>query len=155
MSKALICLDVQENFLGNRLDYIAPLCQRYLEDSGSEYEVIILTHWVDPDTKQPDGVLLSHPRAVVIEKRTFSALTQDVVGLLEEHHIEEVHLAGVDSELSVLATVFACVDAGYATKVLERLVSSYHDLSYEAMRIVKVVLGKEGVLTAGGQRVFL
>ena len=42
---------------------------------------------------------------------------------LEEKEIEELNIAGVDSEGAVLATMFSLIDAGYQVKILECLVS--------------------------------
>jgi nicotinamidase-related amidase len=155
VKKAIICLDVQQDFLGNTLDYIAPLCQKYLNQRGNEYSVIILTHWVYDELEGKNTLLLSHPNAYVIEKTTYSGYNEKVRQVLEEHQIEEVHLAGVDSELSVLATMFSLVDAGYKVKVLERLVSSYHGRNWEAMMIARHAIGAENVIPDGGDRVWI
>lgn len=155
MSKALICLDLQEDFLGSRLDYIAPLCQKYLDEHGDDYDLIVLTHWVYEELQGTNRLLLSHPQAHIVEKFTYNGLNEEVRRLFDEHHINEVHLAGVDSELSVLATMFAAIDSGYETKILERLVTGFHNYNWEAMRIAKVALGRGKILRTGGGRVWL
>lgn len=155
MKKALLVLDVQEEFLGERLDYIEPLCQKYLDEHGNDYDAVILTQWRHEQNKDRSTLLLSHKKAHAVDKVTFSGLNDEVRSILEGGEIEEVHIAGVDAELAVLATMFALLDAGYEVKVLERLVSSFNQLSWEAMRIARTALGKEGVLQIAGGRVFL
>ncbi len=155
MKKALLILDVQEEFLGERLDYIEPLCQKYLDDHGNDYDAVILTQWRHEQNRDRSTILLSHKKARVVDKVTYSALNDEVGSILEDAAIEEVHIAGVDGELAVLATMFACLDAGYDVKVLERLISSFNNLNWEAMRIAKTALGKQGVLQIAGGRVFL
>lgn len=154
VKKALIVLDVQEDFLKNILDYIAPLCQRYLNEHGDEYDAIILTQWVYEDLGGRRTLLLSHPKAQVVEKTTYSAFNEQTRQILESAGIEEVHIAGVDSEMSVLATMFALVDAGYHVKVLERLCTGYHGLNWEAMRIARKVVGDSNVVPVGGGPVY-
>lgn len=155
MKKALIILDIQRDFLGNTLDYIAPLCQRYLNEHGGEYDAIVLTHWDYDEVRGQNTLLLSHPNAVVVEKTTYSGYTGETRKLFEAHDIEEVHVAGVDAEMSVLATMFSLVDAGFQVKILERLVSGYHGRNWEAMMIARHTLGKENVVNIGGGRVYM
>ncbi|MCL6548358.1 MAG: isochorismatase family protein [Alicyclobacillus sp.] len=155
MNKAIIVLDVQEDFLRNVLDYIAPLCQRYLNEHGDEYDCIVLTRFVYPELEGRNTLLLSHPKAHVIEKSTYSGFTQEVQQLFRERQVEEVHVAGVDAEMSVLATMFSLVDAGYRVKVLERLIGSIHGRNWESMMIARHVVGKENVVPLGGRPVWV
>jgi len=153
--KAIIVLDVQEDFLRQTLDYIAPLCQTYLNGHGDEYDAIVLTHWEYEEVKDQDTLLLAHPKATVIGKTTYSGYTEAVRDLFQSQGIEEVHIAGVDTEMGVLATMFSCIDAGYDVKVLERLVTGYHGRNWEAMMIIRHTIGQENVLNIGGGRVYV
>lgn len=156
LNKALFVLDVQSEFLGNTLDYIAPLCQRFVNKNAEEYDVIVTTKWVYPQV--PEGksqLLVVHPKAVTVEKRGYSGLTEVTKKLFEERGIEEVHITGVDSEGAVLATMFSCFDAGYKVKILERLVTSYHGRNWESMMIARHILGPENVVNIGGDRVYV
>lgn len=139
----------------NILDYIAPLCQRYLNEHADDYEVIVLTRFVYPELEGRNTLMVSHPKAHVVEKSTYSGYTEEVKRLFEEHHIEEVHVAGVDAEMSVLATMFSLVDAGYHVKILERLIGSFHGRNWESMMIARHVIGEENVLPIGGERVWV
>lgn len=155
MKKALLVLDVQSEFLGNTLDYIAPLCQRYVNRSAQDYGLIITTHWVYPEAEGQSEILVTHPKAEVVEKHGYSGYTTDTKALFDENGIQEVHISGVDSEGAVLATMFACLDAGYEVKILERLISSYHGRNWESMMIARHVLGPENVVNIGGGNVYV
>lgn len=155
VKKALIILDVQSEFLGNTLDYIAPLCQRYVNSSADEYDAIILTHWVYEEAEGKSQLLVKHPSAIVVDKRGYSGLTAETKNVLDERGIEEVYIAGVDSEGAVLATMFSCFDAGYQVKILERLVTSYHGRNWESMTIARHILGPENVVNIGGGSVYV
>lgn len=154
MKKALIVLDVQDDFLRNTLDYIAPLCQHYMNDHSSDYEAIVLTHWTYEAIKDLDTLLIAHPDAVVFEKSSYSGYTEQTRDLFASKGISEVHIAGVDTEGAVLATMFSCLDNGFQVKILERLVTSYHGRNWEAMMIARHILGPENVLNIGGGRVY-
>ncbi|MDI3327499.1 MAG: isochorismatase family protein [Alicyclobacillaceae bacterium] len=157
LKKALIITDVQEDFLGNTLDYIETLCQKYLDEHGNDYDLIILTRWVHEDNRDENTLRLHHDKAVVVEKNTYSAYNDRVREELEKAGIEEVHLAGVDTETTVLATMFALVDAGYKVKILQRLCGSYftHGANTMALKVAGQVLGQENLLYVGGDRVWL
>jgi hypothetical protein len=147
-------LDVQEEFLKSALEYIGPLCQRYLNTHGDDYDAIILTRWVYEEMKE-DTLLLSHPKATVVEKSSYSGFTEQAQGVFAEQGIEEVHVAGVDSEGAVLATMFSCLDAGYDVKVMERLCASYHGRNWESMTIARHIVGADNVIPLGGDRVYI
>ncbi|MCF8564505.1 cysteine hydrolase family protein [Alicyclobacillus tolerans] len=155
MKKALIVLDVQDDFLRNTLDYIAPLCQQYLDEHGGEYDAIVLTRWIYDEMPDEETLLVSHPKAVVVKKSTYSAYTEDTRKVLADKQIEEVHITGVDTEGAVLATMFSMLDAGFQVKILERLVTSYHGRNWEAMTIARHILGAENVLNIGGGNVYV
>lgn len=157
MKKALILTDIQEDFLGNlgNIDYIVRLCQQYLDEHGNEYDLVILTTWKHEDNEGQDTLLISHPKAKRVEKRTYSAFNDEVKKLLEDNQIELVHLGGLDSEMTVMATMYSLLDNGYKVQILEGLLSSFHQRNWEATTIMKYVLGEENLLRVGGDRVWV
>lgn len=155
MKKALLITDIQSDFLGN-LDYIYPVCQKYLDQNGDKYDLIILTHWKHEENENENTLLLKHPKAKVVEKRGYSAYTiPQVQQLLTDNKIELVHLAGVDTDMSVMATMYNLLDAGYKVQILERYCASISTRGWESTTIMRFVLGDENVLTEGGERVWV
>lgn len=153
--KALILTDVQDDFLGNTLDYIASVCQRYLDEHGRDYELVLLSLWRHVDNEGEDTLLLEYPNAHIIEKRNYSALTEQAARLLKEARIDEVHIGGVDAESTVLSTMYHLLEAGYKVQLLERLIASYHGRNWESMTIARHVIGEENVVALGAQRVWI
>lgn len=154
MRKALIITDVQEDFLENA-DYMYPLCQKYLDEHGSEYDAIVLTHWKHEENRDQSTLLLHYPGALVAEKSQYSALTPEVHQFLQDKEIELVHIAGLDVEAAVMATMYSLLDNGYHVQLLERLVSSFFTRGWESTTIIRHILGDENVLTVGGDRVWV
>jgi nicotinamidase-related amidase len=154
MKKALLITDIQSDFLGN-MDYIYPLCQKYLDEHGKEYDLVILTHWKHEDNENENTLLLKFQGAKVVEKRGYSAYNDEVKQLLAENNIQLVHLGGIDSDMTVLATMYNLLDAGYKVQILERLLASYSTRGWESTTIMRFVLGDENVLTVGGDRVWV
>ena len=155
MKKALILTDVQEDFLRNQLDYIEMIAQRYLNDHGKEYDLVILTLWRHSDNKGKNPLLLKFDGAKVIEKTTYSAITPEVEKLLKDNGIKEVHVGGVDAEATILATMFALVDKGFEVKIMERVIASAHGMNTSSMGIARMIVGKENVVDYGTQRVWV
>ena len=154
MKKALLITDIQSDFLGN-MDYIYPLCQKYLDEHGDKYDLVILTHWKHEENEKENTLLLKHSKANVVEKRTYSAYVPEVQKLLEDNKIELVQLAGVDTDMAVMATMYSLLDAGYKVQILERYCASISTRGWESTTIMKYVLGEENVLMAGGERVWV
>ncbi|MDB5085981.1 MAG: hypothetical protein JWN30_2867 [Bacilli bacterium] len=154
MKKALIITDVQEDFLANS-DYMYPLCQKYLDEHGSEYDLVILTHWKHEENQDRNTLLLHFEGAVVAEKSQYSAITPEVLDILKQNGIIMVHIAGLDAEAAVMATMYSLLDNGYKVQLLERLVSSFFTRGWESTTIMRHILGDENVLIVGGGRVWL
>ncbi len=153
--KALLLLDVQDDFLGNTLDYIASLSQRYLDEHAKDYDLIVLTYWIHEENQYENTLLIEHDGAHVIHKTTYSGYNDETAALFKEHGIQEVHVGGVDAEMSVLATMFRLLDEKFEVKLLERLIASYHGRNTSAMGIAREVLGQDHMLADGGNRVFV
>ena len=154
MKKALIITDIQSDFLGN-MDYIYPLCQKYLDNSAKDYDLVILTHWKHVENENENTLLLKSPNAKVVEKRGYSAFNDEVKQLLADNNIELVHLGGIDSDMAVMATMYNVLDAGYNVQILEPLLASYATRNWETTTIMKFVLGDENVLNLGSGRVWV
>ena len=153
--RALLLLDVQDDFLGNTLDYIAALSQRYLDEHAKDYDLVVLTYWLHQENAQQNTLLLEHESAHVVTKTTYSGYNDETASLLKENGITEVHVGGVDAEMSVLATMFRLLDEKFDVKLLERLIASYHGKNTSAMGIARQVLGHDNMLPDGGQRVWI
>jgi nicotinamidase-related amidase len=153
MKKALLITDIQTDFLGN-MDYIYPLCQKYLDEAGKEYDLVILTHWKHEENENENTLILKYDGAKIVEKRGYSAYNDEMKALLKDNNIELVHLGGIDSDMTVLATMYNLLDAGYKVQILERLLASYSTRGWESTTIMRFVLGDENVLFVGGNRVW-
>ena len=154
MKKALILTDIQSDFLGN-MDYMYPLCQKYLDESGKDYDLVVLTHWKHAENEDENTLLLKFNGAKVVEKRGYSAYNDEMKQLLADNNIGLVHLGGIDSDMTVLATMYNLLDAGFKVQVLEPLLASYSTRNWESTTIMHFVLGDENMLHLGSGRVFV
>jgi len=154
MKKALLITDIQSDFLGN-MDYIYPLCQKYLDEAGNNYDLVILTHWKHEENENENTLLLKHPKATIVEKRGYSAYNDEMKALLKDNNVGTVHLCGIDTDMAVMATMYNLLDAGYKVQILEQLCASFATRGWESTTIMRFVLGDENVINLGGGRVWV
>ncbi len=107
----------------HRLEYEVVIATAFRNEPGSTYERL-----TGDDLRSDEDVALHcgirEIADVTSESRTYSSLTPDVASALEGAAVREVHVAVIDTDQCVLATVFALFDAGYEPRVLEDLVDS-------------------------------
>ena len=119
MNDCLILVDVQKGFVSEKTDYVLPriheliktnrfkhiVCTKFLNEPDSPYIRFIGWHKFMPgssDIRIDDEVLKASE--LVIEKTTYSALTEEFLNYIENNHIEKVYVAGIDTDCCVLTT---------------------------------------------------
>lgn len=142
MRRALLLVDLQQGFL----DGVEPLqdlpgrIATYVRDRCSDYELVIATRFHnapgslyrrligDDMTSEREVALVPEIAELedlhVVDKTTYSSITDEVLELLRAHDVDELHVAGVDTDECVLASVLAAFDHGIAPLVLEDLCGS-------------------------------
>ena len=112
--EALLIIDLQKAFVtkNNRhVIYNANQLQR-------EFSHIYASKFIADDSQSKrDGhkFLAFEPNrtASIFEKRTYSAATPEIIQDLQEKGIDTVHICGLESNVCVLATAIALLDAGF------------------------------------------
>ncbi len=157
---ALIIVDIQSGFITDENKWILPNVKKllteevydlYIEatfhaDPGSLWDK--QTEWTFPyEPTMPDIKSLIPERAVQVIKATKSVFggDKDVVKILKENDIEEVHIIGLDTNDCVMATAFDAFDAGFFTYVIEDCTESSNgshlrDTALEILRNVDLTL---------------
>lgn len=155
--RALIIVDMQAGFLPDHAQWIIPNIKEVIEkgnyklyveamfhaDAGSLWEK--QTGWtfkLEPTILEVKESFSGKP-SILVTKTTKSAFQGDVdlVTLLKEKGIEEVHIVGVDANDCVLATAFDSFDAGFFTYVIEEGIESSNgeNLRESALTILRNV----------------
>ena len=137
--RALLVVDVQAGFLDDRNKWVIPNIAQVIREGG--YDMLVegifhaepgslwdrQTRWTFP--LQPTVLeikKLFDPNTVTVTKTTKSAFKGDrnLVLILKEAGIEEVHVVGVDTNDCVFATAQESFDVGFSTYVLEECTES-------------------------------
>lgn len=143
--EALFVIDVQKYFTNTEFTRGLPeKIRRYVEEQKEHYPLILFTTFVNtPDSSvyrflgwkkcmgPPDTDIAPELQPVlqygtVVSKNALSALkVPRVQELLEEYHIEEIDICGIDTDCCVLATAIDAFDEGYQVHLLRDLSMSH------------------------------
>jgi len=95
---------------------------RYRNYTGSPFERLIGWYGLHepPDTDLVDGLapFVNHPRAHVIDKTVYTALTDEGRQLFAEHGFTDLFICGIATDGCVLKTTIDAFEAGYTPWVL-------------------------------------
>ncbi|MCW2926846.1 MAG: hydrolase [Thermoleophilia bacterium] len=135
---ALVLVDLQHGFVDGDEDArrVVSDISRFAASAGERYGVVAASrfrnepgsaYWRLVGHEMQDGAeveLVREASAVathVIDKCTYSSATDELIALLDAHGTTEVHVAGVDTDQCVLATVLGLFDHGYEPVLLADL----------------------------------
>ncbi len=152
--RALIIVDVQAGFLTDGNKWIIPNIQKILQevnydlvveanfhaDAGSLWDKQV--HWTFPLSPTiPEIKNLLPADTILVTKTTKSVFKgdKDLVSVLKDKKIEEVHIVGLDTNDCVFATAQESFDLGFFTYVLEECTESSQGPEYRdyALKILQ------------------
>lgn len=141
--KALIIVDVQPAFIKENSDFVAPAIVDLIKTVPYDLYIESLFHaekdsiwnkqtdWVCPkdDTfyTVPEIIeVLKDKNCIKVEKETKSVFkgNPNILSILKENGIEEIHIVGCDIDCCVLATAYESFDFGFFTYVIEECTAS-------------------------------
>jgi len=143
LRKALIVVDVQPAFIKPHNQHIVPNIVSLIEQAPYDLYIEAVFHaekgslwdkqqaWICPmnsETRTVDAIaeaLKNHdPVKVLKETRSVFKGNPSIKKLLEDNHIQELHLVGTETNDCVFATAFEAFDLGYPVYVLEECCES-------------------------------
>ncbi len=152
---ALIIVDIQPGFITEENKWLIPNVEKlfqtqkydaYVEVTFSAAEGSLWqrqSDWTFPwqDTVPEVKSLIPQNDYLYIKKETKSAFKgdKDLTAFLKEHHIEEVHVIGLDTNDCVFATANEAFDLGFFSYVIEECTASSEseDLRQAALSILE------------------
>ncbi len=159
--KALIIVDVQPAFVKENSSFVIPAIVELIKNVPYDLYIESLFHaeknslwnkqtdWVCPKDENFYTVpeiteLLKDKNYVKVEKETKSVFkgNPNILSILKEKGIEEIHIVGCDTDDCVLATAYESFDLGFFTYVIEECTASsskHKEVRDCALRILKRV----------------
>ena len=152
---ALVIIDVQRGFINAatdhvpariaalQADYATVIATRFVNPEGSAHRRLIGWQRFAPGSADTKLAFTPEPHVRVIEKQTYSALTDEVRALLDTAQATEVHLCGIATDNCVLATAIAAFETGLTPVVLGDACASHAGADYHdwGLRILRRLIG--------------
>lgn len=152
--RALLLVDIQAGFLNERNKWIIPNIQEVIRKGNYKITIEIIFHaeknslwdkqtnWIFPlQPTVPEIKEMIKYNFVTITKSTKSAFkgSKDLVAILNNNDVEEVHIVGLDTNDCVFATAQESFDYGFSTYVLEECTESSEGAEYRyyALKILR------------------
>lgn len=163
MRKALIVIDVQKGFVNSRTKKIIGNIKNYIKKHSKNYEVVVYTKYYNHkssnfvkhldwhgfmDKKQTDFVdeivEFTNNKNVFIKDTYGSFVDNKLMNFLKKHKIQQVELAGFDTENCVLTFARDAFDRGFSVVVYKDLTASHSmpKLHRAALEIIENNIGE-------------
>jgi len=141
----LVIIDVQHGFVRPASAHVVPgirdlagrwtraggttVLTRYLNRDGSAFERLIGWSGMMPGTPDvelvPEMAGAARRAVAVVDKHTYSSLTEEVCGLIAEHGWTDLYLCGIATESCVLKTAVDAFEAGLTPWIITDLSASH------------------------------
>lgn len=162
MKKALIVIDVQKGFVNKLTADAVKEIRSYIKKNKDKYELIIFTKYMNRKdsnfVKNLDwhGFMSNEETDIVDELKEFvndnnlfvkytygSFVDSKLLNVLKKHKIDQVELAGFDTENCVLTFARDAFDRGLSVVVFKKLSASHSNLKLHqaALEIIKDNIG--------------
>ncbi len=163
MKKALIIIDIQKGFI-NKLTHKIPVkIRNFILKNGKKYKLIIFTKYLNhkdssfvkslnwkgfmnpKQTDIVDELKVFVKNGNLYEKYTYSSFVDNkLLKIFKGNGIDQVELAGIDTENCVLTFARDAFDRGFKVVVLKNLSASHSNphLHKAALKIIKANIGK-------------
>lgn len=163
MKKALIIIDVQKGFINKSTTKIVSNIRNYILKHGRDYELVIFTKYYNhpksafvknlkwrgfmnnSQTDIADEIKeFVNPKNLFIKDTYSSFVDNKLFNILKKNKIEQVELAGFDTENCVLTFARDAFDRGMSVVVYKNLTASHSmpKLHTAALEIIKHNIGK-------------
>lgn len=156
----LLVIDVQRNFINKNTRDIPKRIEKLINENNFKY--IVFTKFINDENSNfykvlnYRGCIRNEDREIVVdtkdnrvlEKRTYTALTSELMTYLKENKIKDIYLCGIDTDACVLKTAIDLFENNYNVKVIEYCTMSHSGRRYHkfAIKMLKKLIGKDSVI---------
>jgi nicotinamidase-related amidase len=159
-----LIVDVQRGFVNEHTAAVPAEIERFLDGRGAEFERIFASRFVNEQdsgfrrliewdglTGSPETDLCPEIERFpleVLDKHVYSSMTGDFVDRLRGEAIQDVYLAGIDTDICVMHNAMDAFDAGLTPWVLAPLCRSHAgpELHRAALSILRRGIGGNQVI---------
>lgn len=160
MKKSILIVDVQCGFINDATSHIPELVEsiqsqyektyvtRFFNKKNSFFRTLIKWNRFDKNSDDYHLAFKLLPRAVVINKDTYSCVNSAFVKELNKNHIEEIDVCGIDTDICVTKCAVDLFEAGIVPRVLGQYCASHagFDAHKQALNTLERFIGRGQVI---------
>ena len=156
----LLIIDVQRNFINENTESLISKINEFIKKSN--YNYIAFTKFINDENSNfykvlnYKGCINEYDREIAIEtkdnkifnKRTYTALTDELKKYISEKNIETIYLCGIDTDACVFKTALDLFDSNYNVKILKDYCMSHSGVEDHnmAIHLLKKLIGANNVI---------
>lgn len=161
MGKCIMIIDVQKGFISPETEYVVERIEGLLQRES--FDKVIATQFINaeespyrrfikwnklsepPETDVHEVVAKNADK--IFTKNVYSAANSEVLAYLKRNKIDEIFLAGIDTDCCILKTAADFFEKNMDAKVLAYYTASNggKESRYAAMRVLKRMIGEEQI----------
>lgn len=159
--KCLLVIDVQNGFVSNTTRFVLPrlhqlvsefkegpiVATKFINKDGTGFTDIM--HWGRLKDEPETSLIpfIEECSSFIVEKNTYTAYIPEVVDFFQRNNIQEVLLAGIDTDCCVLATAISLFEHNIRPVVLEHYCASNggEESHLAALRVMDRTIGRHQV----------
>lgn len=160
--KCLFVIDVQNGFVSDKTRHILPKIDQLINEFNEGF--IIATQFINAENSGFTNILhwnrlkavpeinlvpsVQEKATYIIQKKTYTAYTEEVKQLLLRNNVTEAYIAGIDTDCCVLTTAITLFEHNIRPIVLEQYCASNGgNVSHQAaVTVLERTIGKDQIM---------
>lgn len=160
MKNCILIVDVQNGFINESTEHIPALVEklqdnydyiyvtRFFNKKDSFYRKLVKWDRFDKDSNDFQLAFKPSPKAIIINKSTYSCVIPSFLQELNKNKIQEVDICGIDTDICVTKCAVDLFESGIVPKVLSKYCASHAGLKSHksALSTLRRYIGKDQVI---------
>ena len=159
MSKLLLVIDVQKDFINNNTMEYVPKIEELI--NSNKYENVAFTKFINSKeslwykklnysgcmTEEGQSIVIDTKNYKVFEKAVYSSLNYELKEYIRENNIKEIHLCGFETNACVQKTALDLFESGYDVYVLkDYCMTSSLELHNVIIDNLRALIGSDSII---------
>lgn len=156
----LLIIDLQKNFINEFSEDLPYTIQELI--NSNKFKHIVFTKFINDEnssfykvlnykgcmTEDDRNIVIDTKGYKVIEKKTYSALNEELQRYISNNNIKTIYLCGIDTDACVLKTALDLFENNYDVKVIEDCCMSHSGAEFHkyAIQILKKMIGNQNII---------
>lgn len=159
MKSLLLVIDMQKAFINKNTEFLIEKINTLVK--SEKYNDIVFTRFINTKEslfvkklnyygciEDDKEIVVKTKKNKVFDKKTYTALNNDLKNYIEKNEIDKIYLCGIDTAACVLKTALDLFENGYDVYVLKEYCASTHgyERNKNALEILKRNIGENSII---------